>query len=98
MGWYTQGTQVVDFTENADGTLDFRRAGYFVPANANQWVSAVFRVEDNGDGTFTYYGATGDGIVGDAGRNGMDVYRVTLPAPPAPASSTKGGGKGNGRP
>jgi hypothetical protein len=98
MGWYTQGTQVVDFTENADGTLDFKRAGYFVPANANQWVSAVFRVEDNGDGTFTYYGATGDGIVGDAGRNGMDVYRVTLPAPPAPARSTKGGGKGIGKP
>jgi hypothetical protein len=98
MGWYTQGTQVVDFTENADGTLDFKRAGYFVPVNANQWVSAVFRVEDNRDGTFTYYGATGDGIVGDAGRNGMDVYRVTLPAPPASPGSSKGGGKVGGKP
>jgi hypothetical protein len=77
---------------------NFERAGYFVPMNANQWVSAVFKVEDNDDGTFTYYGATGDGIVGDAGRNGMDVYRVTLPAPPKPAGSTKGGGRGGGRP
>ena len=33
--WYSQGTQVVDFTENADGTIDFKRAGYFIPENAN---------------------------------------------------------------
>ena len=38
MGWYSQGTQVVDFTENPDGTIDFKEAGYFIPANANTWV------------------------------------------------------------
>ena len=43
MGWYSQGTQVIDFTENRDGTLDFKEAGWFIPANANQWVSAVFK-------------------------------------------------------
>jgi hypothetical protein len=84
MGWYTQGTQVIDIYENKDGTVDLREAGWFIPENANQWVSAIFKVENNRDGTFTYYGATGDGIVGDAGRNGMDVYKVTLPAPPKP--------------
>ena len=44
MAWYSQGTQVVDFTENADGTIDFERAGYFVPENANEWISHVFKV------------------------------------------------------
>ena len=68
MGWYSQGTQVIDFTENRDGTLDFKEAGWFIPSNANEWVSAVFKVQPNKDGTFTYYGATGDFSLGEAGR------------------------------
>ena len=47
MGWYSQGTQVVDFTENPDGTIDFKEAGYFIPANANTWVSHVFKAQRN---------------------------------------------------
>lgn len=91
MGWYSQGTQVVDFTENPDGTLDFKETAYFVPENANQWVSAIFKVERNPDGTSTYYGATGDGILGTGlGRNGIDVYKVTLPAAPKPAARIAG--------
>ena len=43
MGWYSQGTQVVDFTENPDGTVTLKEAGYFIPANANEWVSASSR-------------------------------------------------------
>ena len=35
MGWYAQGTQVVDFVERPNGTVEFREAGYFIPANAN---------------------------------------------------------------
>ena len=84
MGWYSQGTQVVDFTENADGTLDFKQAGWFTPEHANTWTSHVFKVESNPDGTFTYYGATGDFLLGDAGRNAIDIYKATLPAPPNP--------------
>jgi hypothetical protein len=84
MAWYSQGTQVVDFTENADGTLDFKETGWFIPANANEWVSAVFKVQPNPNGTFTYYGATGDFSLGEAGRNTIDIYQVTLPAPPMP--------------
>jgi hypothetical protein len=91
MGWYSQGTQVVDFTENSDGTIDFERAGYFVPEHANEWTSHVFKVEENPDGTFTYWGATGDFLLGDAGRNAIDVYRVTLPAPPKPAGEPAAG-------
>ena len=84
MGWYSQGTQVVDLTEHPDGTIDFKEAGYFIPANANTWGSAVFKAQRNPDGTFTYWGATGDFNIGAAGRNAIDVYKVTLPAPPKP--------------
>ena len=84
MGWYSQGTQVIDFTENRDGTLDFKEAGWFIPSNANEWVSAIFKSQKNADGTFTYWGATGDFSLGEAGRNTIDIYTVTLPAPPKP--------------
>lgn len=84
MGWYSQGTQVVDFTENRNGTLDFKEAGYFIPTNANEWTSHVFKVDRNSDGTFTYYGVASDFALGDGGRSTVDVYKVTLPPPPAP--------------
>ena len=87
MGWYAQGTQVIDYTENADGTITFKEAGFWIPANTNQWVSAVYRVDRNDDGTFTYYGTSGDFYVGDGGRGTVDFFRVTLPAPPTPPSS-----------
>ena len=89
MGWYTQGTQVVDFTENANGTLDFKEVGYFVPENANTWVSHIFKVERNQDGTFTYYGATGDGILPGTGRGAIDIYKVTLPPAPTPRGAAR---------
>ena len=88
MGWYTQGTQVVDFVENADGTIDFKETGYFVPENANTWTSHIFKVERNGDGTFTYYGATGDGILPGTGRGAIDIYKVTLPPAPTPRGAS----------
>ena len=84
MAWYSQGTQVVDIVENENGTLDFKSAGFFIPEHANQWVSSIFKVQENADGTFTYWGATGDFLLGDAGRNAIDIYKVTLPAPPKP--------------
>ena len=86
MAWYSQGTQVIDFTENADGTVTFKEAGYFIPADTNAWVSHIFKAQQNPDGTFTYWGATGDFNLGERGRNAIDVYRVTLPAPPLPAN------------
>ena len=94
MGWYSQGTQVLDYEERADGTLDIKEAGYFIPSNANEWTSSVFKVERNGDGSFTYYGAASDFAVGDGGRNTIDVYKVTLPAPPAPRRLLPGVGSG----
>jgi hypothetical protein len=83
MAWYSQGTQVIDFVERRDGTVELKEAGWWIPMEANQWVSHVFKVQRNADGTYTYWGATGDFRI-DAGRNAVDIYKVTLPAPPAP--------------
>jgi hypothetical protein len=96
MGWYAQGTRIVDFTENADGTIDFKEVGYFIPENANEWVSAIWKVDKNADGSFTYWGATGDFYVGDGGRGTMDLYKVTVPPPPTPAARLPGTGVGFG--
>jgi RTX calcium-binding nonapeptide repeat (4 copies) len=82
MGWYSQGTRVVDFIEHAGGAVEFREAGWFIPEKANTWVSHVFRVRANADCTFTYWGVTGDYSLGGGGRSAIDVYRVTLPPPP----------------
>jgi hypothetical protein len=94
MGWYSQGTQVLDFVENRNGTIRFENAGWFIPENANEWVSHVFKTEQNRDGTTTYWGATGDFNLGEAGRDAIDIYEVTLPAAPdaAPFGSGPGGG------
>ena len=45
MGWYSQGTHVIDFEEGPDGTIDFSEVAWFIPQNANQWVSAIFKVD-----------------------------------------------------
>ena len=96
MGWYSQGTQVIDFVENADGTVRFAEAGHFIPTNANEWVSHVFKVERHPDGSETYYGATGDFALGEAGRNSIDVYKVTLPPAPKVIGGEEGPGTGDG--
>ncbi|UJA18874.1 hypothetical protein HJD18_00745 [Thermoleophilia bacterium SCSIO 60948] len=85
MGWYSQGTQVVDFRERRDGTIKFRNSGYLIPESANTWVSHIFDMKRRKNGRITYFGATGDFNLGAAGRSAIDVYRVTLPAPPKPA-------------
>jgi hypothetical protein len=93
MGWYSQGTQVIDFVENRNGTVEPREAGWFIPANANEWVSQVFRAQPNRNGTFTYWGAAADFALG-AGRNAVEIWKVTLPAPPSPRGGGGGGGDG----
>jgi hypothetical protein len=74
---------VLDFHENPDGTVEIEEAAYFIPAGANQWVSHVFKWQRNGNGTFTYWGVAGDFALG-AGRNAVEVWKVTMPAPPRP--------------
>ena len=93
MGWYSQGTQVLDFVEQANGRFEWREAGFFIPVQANEWVSHIFKVERERDGKFTYYGAAADFNVGQ-GRNAIDIYKATLPAPPAPRRFQEGVGRG----
>ena len=96
MGWYSQGTQVIDFVEGPDGTVRAAEAGWFLPANANEWVSAIFRMQRNANGSYTYWGATGDFNLAEAGRDAIDIYRVTLPPPPPAGQSGVGGATGGG--
>ena len=79
MAWYTQGTRIVDYIEYPDGTFEWVETGYFIQPSTDQWVSQIFDVIDNGDGTFTYLGTSADTL---QGRGTIDVYQVTLPAPP----------------
>ena len=88
MAWYSQGTQVLDYIEHPDGTFEWRDVGYFLPALTNQWVSHVFKYEENDDGTWTYWGATGDFNVGDTGRSAIDIWKVTMPPPTQAADGT----------
>ena len=81
MGWYSQGTQVVDYFENADGTFEWKFAGYFIPENANTWTSHIFKMQQNPNGTYTYWGATGDFLLAGKGRDAVDIYKVTMPRP-----------------
>jgi hypothetical protein len=76
--------------------VTFKEAGWLLPGNTNAWVSHVFKAQENPDGTFTYWGATGDFNLGERGRNAIDVYRVTLPAPPLPADGPGVVGKAPG--
>jgi hypothetical protein len=86
MGWYSQGTQVIDFIEHPNGKVSFIQRGHFIPANANEWVSAVFKVKQNPGGSYTYWGATAE----FGTRNEINIYRVTLPAPPRPFGEDEG--------
>lgn len=78
MAWYSQGTQVVDYRENEDGTFEFASVGYFIPELANQWASSVFSCEVQDDGRIAYYGVASDFQLGN-GRNAVEVYKATLP-------------------
>jgi hypothetical protein len=97
MGWYSQGTQVVDFVERTDGSIEFHEAGWFIPEKSNTWTSAVFKTAANADGSHTYWGAAAN----FGTRNAIDVYKVTLPAVPAeqgprPPGGDSGGGSSGG--
>ena len=78
MAWYTQGTQVIDYKEHDDGTFEFAHVGYFIPEQANQWVSHVFASEPADDGRISYYGVAADFSVVN-GRNEVLVYKATMP-------------------
>jgi hypothetical protein len=86
--YYTQGIKIVDYFVDADGHVQFREASSFTLPNANTWAAEQFKIQNNADGTRTYF------IAADDIHRGIDVVRWTgRPNPvgaPAPAASTAG--------
>jgi hypothetical protein len=82
MGWYSQGTQVIDYIERPDGSFEFVEVGYFIPLDTNQWVSHIFQVKQraSGRGDIVYYGVATSFKI-DSGRNEIEIFKVTLPPP-----------------
>ncbi len=84
VGWYSQGTQVVDFVERGE-------YGRVLQARTpTSGCRLILKVERNRNGTFTYYGATGDFNLGAAGRSAIDDDGTTL-------TGRRSGRRGGGR-
>ena len=72
MAWYSQGIKVVDWDVADDGTWSFEEVAFYnTPGNAI-WTAEAFRIEDNADGTRTYFIMTSDLA------RGVDIVRLTL--------------------
>jgi hypothetical protein len=87
IAWYSQGTKIVDYFIDDQGRWTFREIASVVPQgpNANTWVSQVFKVTTNDDGTKTYFFMASDIT------RGIDIFSWTGPPnptgtpPPEPA-------------
>ena len=95
MGWYSQGTQVVDFTENAErhGRLQGGRLlhpGQREPVGLAHLQGRPQRRRHASPTT----APRADFALGSAGRNAVEVYKATLPAPPTPRGRLAGTGAG----
>jgi hypothetical protein len=72
MAWYSQGIKIVDWDVADDGTWSFEEVAFYnTPGNAI-WAAEPFRIEDNADGTRTYFIMTSDI------SRGVDVVKLTL--------------------
>jgi hypothetical protein len=85
--YYSQGVKIVDYFVDAQGRLQFRETSSFTLPNANTWAAEDFKVDDNPDGTRTYF------IAADDIHRGIDVMSWTGPpnpigAQPPPTSSS----------
>ncbi len=58
--YYSQGIKIVDYYVDAAGHLQFEERASFTLPNTNTWAAEHFRIEDNADGTRTYFVATDD--------------------------------------
>lgn len=94
--WYTQGVKVLDYAIDENGAWTFTEvAGYAYQPN-DIWAAEVFKIQNNEDGTRTYWFLSNDIA------RGMDVFSWTGPrgvAAPGPATAPPagpGGGSGGG--
>lgn len=78
IAWYSQGTKIVDWFVDSQGRWSFRETASLVPQgpNATTWVSQVFKVTKNPDGTATYYFMSSDIT------RGIDIFSWTGPRNP----------------
>ena len=79
--------------ERRTGRSTSRRSATSSRPTRTRGSRTIFKAQQNPDGTFTYWGATGDFNLGDGGRNAIDVYKVTLPAPPTPQGGSRHAGE-----
>ena len=67
MAWYSQGTQVIDFTENRRRHARLQGGGLVHPRERERvGVGGLQGRSRTPNGTYTYYGATGDFSLGEA--------------------------------
>ncbi len=69
--YYSQGVKIVDYYVDDNGNLQFRERASFTLPNANTWAAEDFKIQDNADGTRTYF------IAADDIHRGIDVLSWT---------------------
>ncbi|HVM27142.1 MAG TPA: hypothetical protein VM433_05630 [Mycobacteriales bacterium] len=80
VAYYDGGTKILDYFVSPDGAFTFKETASLRLPGANTWASEVFKVEDNGDGTNTYYFASSGFSLGQGLPRGIDVFSWTGPA------------------
>jgi hypothetical protein len=60
MGYYSQGIKILDYSVNKQGQWTFDEVASAVLPESNTWVAQPFLIQDNGDGTRTYFIMTSD--------------------------------------
>lgn len=69
--YYSQGIKIVDYYVDANGALQFHERASFTLPNTNVWAAEDFKIQDNPDGTRTYF------IASDDIHRGIDVLSWT---------------------
>lgn len=83
MGYYSQGVKILDYSVNRRGQWTFNEVASAVLPESNTWVAQPFLIQDNGDGTRTYFIMTSDI------ERGIDI--LTWTGPTRPLKSGTGG-------
>lgn len=75
--WYSQGVKVLDYEIDAEGKWTFTEVASYALLPNDIWAAETFRIEDNGDGTRTYYFMSNDV------KRAIDIFSWTGPKGPA---------------
>ena len=75
--WYTQGVKILDYEIDDAGKWSFTEVSSFGYVGNDIWAAEVFKINNNADGTRTYYFMSNDV------ERGLDVFKWTGPRGPA---------------